>query len=71
MIISPGPSHPLGILMVRHNVVVVRDQYQKLIDEHALDAERPLPDISFMGQLGPTLTLTNFRNVACAPFEPG
>ena len=55
-------AHPVLQGTAAQNIVRLFDQYQGLIDEHALDAEKPVPDMSFMGQLGPTLTLTNFRN---------
>ena len=55
-------AHPVLQGMAAQNIVRLFDRYQRLIDEHALNAETPVPDMSFMGQLGPTLTLTNFRN---------
>jgi hypothetical protein len=51
-------AHPLLQGQAAQEIVRLFDQYQEVMDE----GEEGTADMSFMAQLGPTLTMTNFRN---------
>ncbi len=57
-------AHPILQGQSAQNIVRLFDNYQKIIDEMsaAKDGKTLTADMSFMAELGPTLTMTNFRN---------
>jgi hypothetical protein len=54
-------AHPILQGQAAQEIVRLFDQYQKIMDEAAQGGEQA-GDMAFMGRLGPTLTMTNFRN---------
>jgi hypothetical protein len=55
-------AHPILQGQPAQEIVRLFDQYQRVMDEAAQGKQQHTPDMSFMAQLGPTLTMTNFRN---------
>jgi hypothetical protein len=55
-------AHPILQGQAAQEVVRLFDHYQRVMEESAQGEQQQAPDMSFMGKLGPTLTMTNFRN---------